>query len=53
MHNFEFSKAMENVRNHGDIKLMTFAKRRNKLASEPNYHCYKTLLRKITHNGNE
>ena len=29
---------MENVRKHKDIKLVTKYKRRNQLASEPNYH---------------
>ena len=32
---------MENVRNHRDIKLITSAKRRKRLASEPNYHSHK------------
>ena len=32
---------MENVRKHGDIKLVTADKRRNQLASEPNYHTTK------------
>ena len=29
---------MENIRKHRDIKLVTTDKRRNQLASEPNYH---------------
>ena len=32
---------MENVRKHRDIKLVTTDKRRNQLASEPNYHTAK------------
>ena len=32
---------MKNVRNHRDIKLVTTDKRRNQLASEPNYHTTK------------
>ena len=32
---------MENVRQHRDIKLVTSEKRRNYLASEPNYHTTK------------
>ena len=38
MNNSVFGKTMENVRNHRDIKLVTTNERRNKLASEPNYH---------------
>ena len=38
MNNSVFGKTMENVRNHGDIKLVTTDERRNKLVSEPNYH---------------
>ena len=38
MNNSVFRKAMENVKNHRDIKLVTLYKRRNKLASEPNYY---------------
>ena len=38
MNNSVFGKAMQNVRNHRDIKLVTTNKRRNKLVSEPNYH---------------
>ena len=37
MNNTVFGKTMENVRNHRNIKLVT-DKRRNQLASEPNYH---------------
>ena len=38
MNNAVFGKAMENVRKHSDINLVTTNKRRNQLASEPNYH---------------
>ena len=41
MNNFVFGKTMENVRNHGDIKLVTEDKRRNQLVSEPNYWAIK------------
>ena len=34
---------MENVRKHRDIKLVTTDKRRNQLASEPNYHTTKNF----------
>ena len=38
MNNAVFRKAMENIRKHRDIKLVTTDKKRNKLVSEPNYH---------------
>ena len=38
MNNSVFGKTMENVRKHGDIKLVTVYKRRNQLVSEPDYH---------------
>ena len=41
MNNFVFGKTMENVRKHGDVKLVTTDKRRNQLVSEPNYHTTK------------
>ena len=34
---------IENVRKHGDIKLVTTERRRNYLLSEPNYHNTKFL----------
>ena len=41
MNNYVFGKTMKNVRNHRYIKLVTIDKRRNQLASEPNYHTTK------------
>ena len=41
MNNSVFGKTVENVRNHGDIKLVTTNEYRNKLVSEPNYHTTK------------
>ena len=38
MNNSVFGKTMENIRKHGDIKLVTTNKKRSKLASEPNDH---------------
>ena len=41
MNNSVFGKTVENVRKHRDIELVTTDKRRNQLASEPNYHTTK------------
>ena len=41
MNNAFFGKTMENVRKHRNIKLVTTDKRRNQLASKPNYHTTK------------
>ena len=41
MNNSVFGKAMENVRNHRDVKLITSEKRRKQLVSEPNCHSCK------------
>ena len=41
MNNAVYKKAMENVKKHRDIKLVTTDKRRNQLPSEPNYHAVK------------
>ena len=44
MNNFVFGKAIENVRNHRDMKLVASDKRRKRLFSEPNYHSHKDFL---------
>ena len=44
---FCFEKTMENVKNHRNIKLLTTDKRRNKLASEPNYYTTKHYSQKF------
>ena len=41
MNNAVFRKTMENVRKQRAVKLVTTDKRRNQLASEPNYHTVK------------
>ena len=41
MNNAVFGKTIENVRKHIYIKLVTTDRRRNQLASEPNYHTTK------------
>ena len=38
MNNAVFGKAMENIRKHRDITLVTTDKKRNTLVSEPDYH---------------
>ena len=48
MNNAVFGKTMENVRKHRDIKLVTTDKRRNQLASEPNYHTPKHFSENVT-----
>ena len=47
MNNLVFGKAMENVRNHRDIKLVTTDKRRSILASEPNNHSTKYISKDL------
>ena len=46
MNNAVFGKTMENVKKHQDIKLTTY-KRRNQLASEPNYHTTKYFSKNL------
>ena len=47
MNNSVFGKTMENVKNHRDIILVTTVARRNKLASEPNYHSTKYISKDL------
>ena len=50
MNNAVFRKTMENVRKLRDIELVATDKRRNQLASEPNYHATKYFFRKVNSN---
>ena len=47
MNNAVSGKTMENVRKHRDIKLVTTAKIRNQLVSEPNYHTIKCFSQNL------
>ena len=51
MNNSIFGKTMENVRKHGDIKLVITERRRNYLVSELNYQT--VFHRKFAGYGNE
>ena len=53
MNNAVFGKAMENLRNHRDIKIVATNRQRNWLASEPNYYTTKHIFKKFVDNGNE
>ena len=46
MNNGVFRKAMENVKKHRDIKLVTTERRRNYLVSEPNCHTTTKFFKK-------
>ena len=43
MNSVAFGKTMKTVRKHRDIKLVKTDKRRNQLASKPNYHTTKNF----------
>ena len=45
--NVVFGKTMENVRKHGDIKLVTKERRRNYLVSEPDYSTTKFFMENL------
>ena len=47
MNNSVFRRTMENVRNHGDIRLETSDKRRKRLVSEPYYHSHKIFFDRL------
>ena len=47
MNNCVFGKTTENVRNHGNIRIVTTNKQRNKLASESNFHTTKCILKNL------
>ena len=47
MNNAVLGKTIENVRKHRDIELVATDKRRNQLASEPNYHTTKYFLKNV------
>ena len=46
--NSVFGKTMENIRKHRDLKLVTTAKKRSKLVSEPNYHTINLISEELS-----
>ena len=42
---------MENIRKHGDIKLVTMERRRNYLVSEPIFHTTKSITENLLARG--
>ena len=48
MNNSVFGKAMENIRKHRDIELVTTDKKRSKLVSEPNFHAMSLILENLS-----
>ena len=48
MNNAVFRKAMENIRNYRDIKLVTTKRRKKYLVSEPNYHTVKFFTENLS-----
>ena len=48
MNNAVFGKTMENIRKHRNIKLVTTAKIRSKLVSEPNYHTINLIFEDLS-----
>ena len=42
---------MENIRKHGDIKLVTMERRRNYLVSEPIFHTTKSFTENLLARG--
>ena len=46
MSNAVLRKTMDNLRQHGDLKLVKTERRRNYLVSEPNYHTKKNFSEK-------
>ena len=53
MNNSVFGKTIESVRKYRNIKLVSTEKRRNYLASEPNYHTTKVFFKKSNSSRNE
>ena len=47
MNNSVFGKAIENIRNHRDIKLVASDKRKKRLVSEPNCHSHKNFSNRL------